>query len=175
MNAVLAAVRGETLLMSLSQFHLELCVHFVRSKRIPHWSRRLDHSFIHFASACASYGTTGRIDYFLLNVVFNLDCAIKQFENKICPKRNVRRVGMSILMYTSPVLLHGHYLLYCKFLLMFILAGYSFSKYPIGGWSHTLFHVFLSFLPYLMFSAAVLLDSSQAQINLAAHCASRMA
>ena len=81
---------------------------------------------------------------------------------------------MSILMYTLPVLLQGHYLLYCKFLLMFILAGYSFSKYPIGGWSHTLFHAFLSFLPYLMFSAAVLLDSSQAQINLAAHCASRM-
>jgi len=150
------------------------CMKLEPSKRIPHWSRRLDHAFIHFASACASYGTTGRIDYFILNVFFNIDCAIKQFETKICPKRNVTRVGISILMYTLPVLLHRHYVLYCKFLLMFILAGYSFSKYPIGGWSHTLFHVFLSFLPYLMFSAAVLLDSSQPQINLAAHCASRM-
>mmetsp|Transcript_26990 Transcript_26990/g.53887 ORF Transcript_26990/g.53887 Transcript_26990/m.53887 type:complete len:316 (-) Transcript_26990:2166-3113(-) len=148
------------------------CMRLEPSKRIPHWSRRLDHAFIHFASACASYGTTGRIDYFLLNVAFNLDSAVKHFETKICPKRNVRRVGISILMYILPVLLHGHYLLFCKFLLMFILAGYSFSKYPIGGWSHTLFHAFLSFLPYLLFCEAVQLNSSQAQISLAAQCAS---
>ena len=147
-------------------------LHWIRSKRIPHWSRRLDHAFIHFASACSAYGTTGRIDYFLLNLVFNLDCAIKQFEHKICPKRNLRRVAMSIFLYTTPVLLHGHYILYCKFLLMFVLGGFSFSRYPIGGWSHSLFHGFLAFLPYLLFSEAVQMDSSLAQMNLAARCAS---
>jgi hypothetical protein len=145
---------------------------FFSSKRIPHWSRRLDHSFIHFASACASYGTSGSVVYFLLNVVFNLDCAIKQFETKICPKRNVRNVGLSIAWYILPVLLHGHYILFGQFLLMFILAGWSFSKYPIGGWSHSLFHLFLAFLPYLMFMEAVQLDSSRDQIIFAAQCAS---
>lgn len=152
-------------------FHIN-CMFLEPSKRIPHWSRRLDHSFIHFASACASYGTSGSVFYFLLNVVFNLDCAIKQFETKICPKRNVRNVGLSIAWYILPVLLHGHYILFGQFLLMFVLAGWSFSKYPIGGWSHSLFHLFLAFLPYLMFMEAVQLDSSRDQIIFAAQCAS---
>jgi uncharacterized membrane protein YjjP (DUF1212 family) len=79
---------------------------------------------------------------------------------------------MSIIMYTLPVLLHGHYLLYSQFLLMFALAGWSFTKYPIGGWSHSLFHLFLAFLPYLLFTESLQLHSSRAQINLAARCAS---
>ena len=155
-------------------FSLDNCIttSFCRINRIPHWSRRLDHAFIHFGAACASYGTTGRVDYFLFNVLFNLDSALKQFETKISPKRNFKRVGISILLYLLPVLLQGHHHLFCQFMVLFILAGYFFSKYPIGGWSHSVFHVFLAFLPCLLFRVAVQLESSRAQINLAAQCAS---
>ena len=51
--------------------------------RTTHWSRRMDQSFIHVASAFMAYGTTGSLDYFLGNVLFNADCIYRQFKKKV--------------------------------------------------------------------------------------------
>jgi hypothetical protein len=51
--------------------------------RISHWSRRLDHVFIHVASALCAYGTSGSWDYFLANVMFNVDCIYRQCLKKV--------------------------------------------------------------------------------------------
>jgi hypothetical protein len=51
--------------------------------RISHWSRRLDHVFIHVASALLAYGTSGSWDYFLVNLMFNGDCVYRQLLKKV--------------------------------------------------------------------------------------------
>jgi hypothetical protein len=92
--------------------------------RVKHWSRRLDHAFIHFASACAAYATTGRLDYFLLNAAFNLDCAYRQLEEKVCPKRNLNRVASSGFLYLLPVLMSKQYFLFFQFFVMFATGAW---------------------------------------------------
>ncbi|KAL7540861.1 hypothetical protein ACHAXR_010443 [Thalassiosira sp. AJA248-18] len=141
------------------------------SKRVQHWSRRLDNAFIHFASACASYATSGRMDYFVLNAIFNLDCAYRQFEEEVRPKRNQVRIATSILLYLLPVLVYGHYTLFLQFMILFGVGGWLFVGYPVAGWSHGLFHLMLAFLPHLVMTASMQLESSQLQISLAAKCA----
>jgi len=138
------------------------------SKRIEHWSRRLDSASIHFASAFASYSTTGRVDYFILNVLFNLDSSLKHAEEEVQPRRNLNRIGISILLYILPVLVYGHYDLFAQYLIMFALCGWLFVRYPFGGWSHGMFHLVLTFLPYLVLTGAMKLEASQLRIALAA-------
>lgn len=152
-------------------YHWKYATTIHQSKRIQHWSRRLDNAMIHFASACAAYATTGSLTYFILNAIFNLDCAYRQFEEKIQPKRNLFRTASGIFLYTMPILLHGNFMLYFQLSTMFGAAIWFFATYPIGGWSHAAFHICQSFLPYLIMSAAMRLESSQIQISLALRCA----
>ena len=152
-------------------YHWKCATTIEPSQRIIHWARRADNASIHFASICASYATSGRMDYCLLNLIFNVDCMFKQLGKEVHPRRNQMRLGCSILMYLLPVLVNGHYALFGQFILMFGLGGYLFGAYPVGGWSHGLFHIVLSFLPYLVFQAAIPLPSSQEQIKLAVNCA----
>jgi len=152
-------------------YHWKYATSLHTSKRIPHWSRRLDNVSIHFASVLASYSTSGRMDYFLLNVVFNLDCAYRQFEEEVRPRRNLVRLASSILLYLLPVMVYGHYDLVFQFFAMFGTCAWLFVGYPLGGWSHGIFHLVDAFLPYLVITSAMRLESSQLQISLAATCA----
>ena len=117
-------------------YHMKCATSIEPSKRIKHWSRRLDHASIHFSAACASYATSGRMDYFLLNAAFNLDCGLRQIEEKVQPRRNLVRIAMSILFYILPVLVHGDYALVFQYFVMFAVGGWLFVQYPVGGWSH---------------------------------------
>ncbi|KAL3826486.1 hypothetical protein ACHAXA_004323 [Cyclostephanos tholiformis] len=152
-------------------YHWKYATSIEPSYRVKHWSRRLDHAFIHFASACAAYATSGRVDFFLLNAAFNLDCAYRQFEEKVRPKRNLNRIASSVFLYLLPVLMHKQYLLFFQFFFMFASGAWLFVQYPLGGWSHGVFHLVLSCLPHLIMKVAMQLESSQLQINLAVKCA----
>ncbi|KAL7504835.1 hypothetical protein ACHAXN_002375 [Cyclotella atomus] len=143
------------------------------SKRLEHWSRRLDHAFIHFASACMAYATSGNVPYFLVNIVYNLDCALKQFEEKVRPRRNQTRIAISILLYILPVLQRGDYRDFAQLILIFTWSGWFFIVYPIGGYSHAMFHVVVAFLPNVIMKSACKLEVSREQIELAARCAVR--
>jgi hypothetical protein len=100
-------------------YHWKAASSIEPSYRVKHWSRRLDHAFIHFASACAAYATSGRFDFFLLNAAFNLDCAYRQFEEKVRPKRNLNRIASSVFLYLLPVLMYKQYFLFFQFFVMF--------------------------------------------------------
>mmetsp|Transcript_11097 Transcript_11097/g.24445 ORF Transcript_11097/g.24445 Transcript_11097/m.24445 type:complete len:429 (+) Transcript_11097:144-1430(+) len=140
------------------------------AKRIDHWSRRLDHAFIHFASLCMSFATSGRLDYFLLCAAFNLDSAIRQFEPRVRPRRNQMRTTLSILLYILPVCRHN-FEIFLQLVVIFGLCGWLFGAYPIGGWSHAMFHVVVAFMPHLIMISASQLPASQHQIVVAAQCA----
>lgn len=139
--------------------------------RISHWSRRLDHVFIHVASALVSYGTSGSWDYFLANVMFNADCMYRQFMKKVRPRHNQVRIGISILAYTIPILRRGDVLMFGKCWIIIFMSGWLFAKYPLKGWSHSAFHVVIALLPIFLMQVAVELPVSQEQISLAVHCA----
>jgi len=139
--------------------------------RIEHWSRRLDHSMIHIASALISYGTSGRWDYFFVNAVFNMDCVYRQFTHRVHPKRNKIRILISMLAYSFPVLRRGQIDLFLKIWVVFIAAGWFFVKYPVKGWSHSVFHIIIAILPHLLMVSACTLAASHAQVLTAARCA----
>lgn len=105
-------------------YHWRYATIIESSQRVQHWSRRLDHAFIHFASSCAAYATSGRVDFFLLNAAFNLDCAYRQFEERVRPKRNLSRIITSVHLYLLPLLVYGQYALFLQFYLMFIVGGW---------------------------------------------------
>jgi len=57
-------------------YHWHYCTTLPPGKdRLDHWSRKLDQAFIHVVSAFVSYGTSGRWDFFAVNVIFNSYCA----------------------------------------------------------------------------------------------------
>ena len=139
--------------------------------RTTHWSRRMDQAMIHFCSACLSYSTSGRLDFFLLNAVFNIHCFYLQFLKQVQPRRNQVRIGISVLMNTIPILLRGELLTYLKLCVLYSVGGWLFGQYPIGGWSHSAFHIVMAFIPPLMFTTALGLPSSQSQLKVAVQCA----
>lgn len=139
--------------------------------RMNHWSRRMDQAMIHFCCAMMSFASTGNSKYFLANTLFNMDCFYRQFLQEIVPKRNQRRIGIGIFFYSLPLLLRGDFLSYFQLLCLFALSGWLFAKYPIGGWSHAVFHIVLDLIPPIMFASALKLSSSQSQLEVAAHCA----
>lgn len=152
-------------------YHWSYATKLHPSRRIEHWSRRLDHAFIHFASACMSYATSGRVDYFLMTAAYNLDCAYRQFERRVRPRRNQIRIAISIFLYIVPVLRRGFYGDFFQLLCIFVLSGWFFIVYPIGGWSHAMFHILIAFLPHIIMVSACKLQISQQQIELATQCA----
>lgn len=138
--------------------------------RTTHWSRRMDHVMIHFASACISYATSGSFDYFWANLLYNADCMYRQFKHKVRPRRNKIRVLISILAYTLPILRRGHLVTFLQFWTVTFSGGWLFVSYPIGGWSHAAFHLMYALLPPILMTAALGLPASQEQMRLAAIC-----
>jgi hypothetical protein len=139
--------------------------------RTDHWSRRMDQAMIHVISASMSYATSGSVDFFLANLLFNVDCIYRQFKRKIRPRPNQIRIVISILAYTIPVLRRGDVFLFAELWAIFSLCGWLFMKYPIGGWSHSIFHMVVFLVPPLLLTAAIELPASQDQLHIAAQCA----
>jgi hypothetical protein len=139
--------------------------------RLLHWSRRLDHAMIHVASTLLSYATSHSVPYLLLNVVYNARGVVAQCDgHAVSPQRNKRRIFISVVLYTLPLLWYGHdddhdqqqatvhaagISLFLQCWLVLGLGGWLFATYPIGGWSHCAFHLVLALLPPLVLNAAV--------------------
>jgi len=140
--------------------------------RTTHWSRRMDQAMIHFCCACMSYATSGKLDFFFVNFLYNADCFYRQFFKRVQPRRNQVRIGISVAAYTIPILRREEFLLYSKLGVLFVICGWLFRSYPIGGWSHSAFHIVLAFIPPMLMTAALELPASQSQLSVAVQCAS---
>lgn len=140
--------------------------------RTTHWSRRMDQAMIHFCCACMSYATSGKLDFFFVNFLYNADCFVRQFFKRVQPRRNQVRIGISVAAYTIPILRREEFLLYSKLGVLFVICGWLFRSYPIGGWSHSAFHIVLAFVPPMLMTAALELPASQNQLRVAVQCAS---
>mmetsp|Transcript_8152 Transcript_8152/g.11703 ORF Transcript_8152/g.11703 Transcript_8152/m.11703 type:complete len:442 (-) Transcript_8152:144-1469(-) len=139
--------------------------------RIEHWSRRLDHVFMHVICTCMSYATSGSWKYFLACAMVNADCIYRHFLPKVQPRQNFIRIGVMITVSFMPILWWGNIILFVKISVILLISAWLFASYPIGGWSHSAFHVAIAMLPPLLMIAACNLSSSRAQIQTAAMCA----
>uniref|UniRef100_A0A7S4IN07 Post-GPI attachment to proteins factor 3 n=1 Tax=Odontella aurita TaxID=265563 RepID=A0A7S4IN07_9STRA len=139
--------------------------------RIEHWSRRLDHSAIHLCSALWSYGTSGSWSYFALNMIYNADSIYRHFEKEVRPKRNQGRILFSMILYTLPLIWRGESVLFSHIWSIFAVALWLFAAYPLGGWSHSAFHVVMVLVPPILLESSCQLPESREQIRVAALCA----
>jgi len=138
-----------------------------------HLSLKLDHAFMHIASGFISYGTSGRWEYCLLNFIMNFDFAWRHlFHDKVEERSNIIRVVISGLMgQILPILFHGQWVLGLQLSLVYGVGGWMFAAYPLGLWSHSIFHLVLVFAPYIMMSASLHLPGNEEIIKQAAECA----
>jgi hypothetical protein len=129
-------------------------------ERSRHWSRRLDHAFIHICSIFACCGTTDSMEYIVVNGLYNIDCVLQHLVKRdVRPRRNQVRCGLSLLLYTLPLLFRGDdggdgVMLFCQLWAVFATSIWFFVAYPIGGWSHSVFHLIMALSPPLTLRAA---------------------
>eukprot|EP00980_Cylindrotheca_fusiformis_P004386 scaffold925_cov129-Cylindrotheca_fusiformis.AAC.39 len=169
---VIAAALSMILHMPFSfLYHWTYAHRLSPTARLNHWSRRMDQSMLHVYAALLSYSYSGRFDFFALNLMFNIDCIYRQFEATVLPNRNQSRLLIAILAFTLPILKEGDYAYFIRLWGSMFTAFVVFATYPLGGWSHTVFHLMFLTVPPLMMTYVPGLPASQEQLNFAAKCA----
>lgn len=131
----------------------------------------MDQTMLHVYSALLSYAFSGRLDFFLANLIMNVDSIFKQWEKQIIPRRNQTRLIVSILSFTLPILESGDYDYFGRLWGTMAFAFAIFALYPFGGWSHTVFHLIFLTVPPMMMTYIPTLPASQEQLQFAAQCA----
>ena len=153
-------------------YHI-LCAWYIPSgpKRIDHWSRRLDQAMIHFISTCWCYASSANWKYSICALVFNIYSATQLFSKKPHKSNQViGRMGFGFLLPLFPFLVRGEILFVAQLMCIYGLSFWLFVKYPLGGWSHGLFHLVCAFAIPVMVNGALSLVESQDQIEHAAFC-----
>lgn len=140
------------------------------AERTNHWSRRMDQSMLHVQSCLSTYATSGALDFFLVNALFNADSIYRQFEKVVRPRRNQGRLGVAIVAWTIPILKRGDFEMFTQVFSLLAFGIFLFIRYPIGGWSHAAFHLVLVPLMPMLMQIALELDSAQDELAGAARC-----
>jgi len=140
-------------------------------RRMDHWSRRLDQAMIHVMGFFVNFGTSGNIKYTFFTFVFGIDCIYRLFQPGFKPKSNQIRMASSFLLSIVPTIMYGYYDEFMKFLIIYGLSGWIFAAYPLGGYSHGIFHLIAFLACPLQLGMSTKLVLSQHAIRTAAKCA----
>jgi hypothetical protein len=170
---VIAIVLGIVLHTPASVLYHVLCAFKIPQgpMRINHWSRRLDQAMIHVVSIFWSFGSSGQWTYTLLSMIFNVDSIIGLYRRPFCPRKIFYRFGVALTIQTLPLFINGRPDHIIRLLAIYIASGLMFTKYPLGGYSHGMFHILIAFAPPLVLVASVQLPSVQNELRIAATCA----
>lgn len=155
-------------------YHWHFCVILPPGQaRFDHWSRRLDQSFIHVASAFLSFGTSGSSVYFLCNAIYNGSCLLRLMRAKTAtPVQTQLRILISMILYSAPLITRGEIQAFFWLWVVLSLSVFFFVTYPIRGWSHCAFHIVVGLAPPILLHSASTLEMSQKFIMQAAQCSS---
>jgi len=74
-------------------------------------------------------------------------------------------------MQSMPLFTSGDGLLSAQLLLIFVVSGWLFARYPLGGYSHGMFHIVIALAPPLVLAASTKLPAVEHQLRFAAACA----
>jgi len=109
---------------------------------IDNTPRRLDQTGIHLVGAVAAYALSGgSVAYSLAVAAFNAFAIRLQWQKQVEPLRNQRNVGISVVLYVTPMIWRRDWANIAKALTWGLPGAYCFAKYPLGGYSHAIFHV----------------------------------
>uniref|UniRef100_A0A7S0GIJ2 Uncharacterized protein n=1 Tax=Proboscia inermis TaxID=420281 RepID=A0A7S0GIJ2_9STRA len=144
-------------------------------EQLEHWSRRLDHIFIHWGWAWISFGVTGNLKYFSMGAVFNAYCILQQFKHIVVPKRNQILMVLAMAINVMPMISRGDLQPFILIVSLMVFSSWLFASYPLGPWSHAAFHLSMLPIPFIFFSCACMLPSSADHIIRAAQCAAASA
>lgn len=142
------------------------------AKRMDHWARRLDQAMIHFMSFMFAYATSGNTDYFLIAMAFNIDCMYRLTQKGMRPKRTLIRMVCAFFIPVLPFFVRGNWVDAFLLLSIYGVSGWFFSAYPVGGWSHGIFHLMIfTSNPILMYASLKLdVDEVRDYVDTAAKC-----
>jgi len=171
--SVIAIIAGMVLHAPASITYHLLCAYRIPAgpQRIDHWSRRLDQAMIHVISILWSFGSSGNWKYTLLSILLNVDSIYGLYQRPFCPRKIVRRFAIALIVQSLPLFVSGDGFLTAQLILIFAASGWLFTRYPLGGYSHGMFHIVIAFAPPLFLAASTQLPNMQSQIRFAAACA----
>jgi len=111
---------------------------------IDNTPRRLDQTGIHVLHCFAALALSGGcVAYTLAATLFNMSCIRLQWQQEVVPKRNQRNVFISSFLYLLPMVWRCDWTNLARYFTWAIPGVYCFVKYPLGGYSHAIFHVLL--------------------------------
>ena len=169
--AMLLAVVGHS---PCSMYYHLLCAYKLPPgpERMDHWTRRLDQAMIHYMSSMFSYATSAKLNYFLITMVFNIDCMYRLFQKGMFrPKQTLYRMIGAFLMPMLPLVLRGEFGTVLLLIAIYSVSCWIFATYPFGGWSHGFFHLVIFLSNPIWMRAALKLDVVRDTVDYAAQCA----
>jgi hypothetical protein len=169
----IAVVMGYLLHSPCSVYYHLLCAFVLPQgvKRMDHWSRRLDQAMIHVMGLFCAYGMSGSTNFGLAVMAFSLDSMYRLLYGIPRPKRILVRMIVAFLIPLLPVAVYGQYWEVMQFFVIFGCAGWLFSTYPFGGWSHGTFHLVAAISNPIQLALSTKLLASEGAIQVAARCA----
>ena len=129
------AAIGATLHAPCSMLYHSLCACYLPSgsKRMDHWSRRLDQAMIHFVSICWCYGSSENRDFHIAAALFNIDSMYRLFQKTYRPRSLLIRMALAFVLPAFPFLVRGDILSFVKLIMVYAASFWLFAKYPFGG------------------------------------------
>ena len=87
--------------------------------------------------------------------MINAILAASHFLPVIYPRRNKLGVLFSIVLYLAPLVARGEFGVLLQAVGIVVVGGFCFALYPLGGWSHAVFHLVMALLPAIILEAAL--------------------
>jgi len=98
-----------------------------------------------------------------VNTLVNADCVWEHFlRQQVRPRVNQLRILAAMLLYTLPIM-GWDAALFGQIWLVFAIACYFFAAYPIGGWSHAVFHLVIALAAPLLMQAGTMVAQEDVQ------------
>ena len=139
-------------------YHLHCC--FSSNVEQSEIIKKIDISMIHISSVFYAFATSKSQTYAMACFMYSLLATWHIWKQKGLGIHKVKRaVGVcaSVILYTSPIA-HQNAALYPYVMSSFACAGAVYIMNTFGGWSHTIFHMFLVLFQYYMLCSTRIID-----------------
>ena len=140
-------------------------------ERLNHWSRKLDQAMIYAMSYFTCYGTSGSLKFAVVSMIFSIDSIYRLFQPVYRPKSILVRMIVAFLLPVLPAIVYGYHEQTRQYFIIFAISGWMFTSYPLGGFSHGVFHLIAALSNPIQLGLSTMLSTSEEAIQIAANCA----
>jgi hypothetical protein len=131
--------------MPASMLYHVMCAHQLFQDPKECLGRKWDQTFIHLGAMIYGMGS-GYMPFILLNILWNEYCIYYLWIKESMSLRRRIHIYLSILLFSSPVLWHGHVQRFFKIMGYMTVGSLLFVKNDFFyGYGHSLFHLCIGF------------------------------